>query len=523
LLGVYSAHRFFVGGKTRALEITEALTPSPVHAVNVSPAYLFRKVGDEQSGRPTILYDEVDTLFGSKVQDGGEIRGLLNAGHRRGAVAGRCVVVGNKVQTEEIPAYCAVALAGIGNLPDTIASRAVIIEMRRRAPDEVVEPFRRRLHFPEGESLRTILARWCAEIVGGMENLEPEMPLGVNDRDADCWEPLVAIADAAGSDWPERARASAVNLVTAASDRTMTTGVQLLSDLHDLFGEADRIGTEVILQRLHNLPESPWADIYGKPLNDRGLATRLRKYGVKPKVIRIGEGTHRGYLAEDLREQWRRYLSVPEKCVTSETSETRTNGETAERPESRETAASVTDVTDVTLNLGWQPDVTDNNPFTALRDCKWALQLEGDKDREKMQMHRARLHPKWKKGAIATLCCSTVGSLSRTVDTARALVATGLTGKLTICDGKSGRPRSIIPDIEKAAGFRVSEEGRDGLRLRRIVDPDIASPADEMGFGCCDDAEGARRGCLSCPNIQNVAHVLPSGSFCPVTLRKNCS
>ena len=151
-------------GKTRALEITEALTPNPVHAVNVSPAYLFRKVGDEDGGRPTILYDEVDTLFGSKVQDTGEIRGLLNAGHRRGAVAGRCVMVGNKVQTEEIPAYCAVALAGIGNLPDTIASRAVIIEMRRRAPDELVEPFRRRLHFPEGESIGMMLARWCAEI-----------------------------------------------------------------------------------------------------------------------------------------------------------------------------------------------------------------------------------------------------------------------------------------------------------------------------------------------------------------------
>jgi hypothetical protein len=277
-------------GKTRALEITEALTPNPVHAVNVSPAYLFRKVGDEDGGRPTILYDEVDTLFGSKVQDTGEIRGLLNAGHRRGAVAGRCVMVGNKVQTEEIPAYCAVALAGIGNLPDTIASRAVIIEMRRRAPDESVEPFRRRLHFPEGESIGMMLARWCTEIADRMVAVEPEMPQGVSDRDADCWEPLLAVADAAGNEWPERARAAATNLVAAGSDRTMTSGVQLLSDLREVFGEADRISTEAILQRLHDLPESPWADIYGKPLNDRGLASRLRKYGVKPKVIRVGWG-----------------------------------------------------------------------------------------------------------------------------------------------------------------------------------------------------------------------------------------
>ena len=356
-------------GKTRALEITEALTPNPVHAVNVSPAYLFRKVGDEEGGRPTILYDEVDTLFGSKVQDTGEIRGLLNAGHRRGAVAGRCVMIGNKVHTEEIPAYCAVALAGIGNLPDTIASRAVIIEMRRRAPDELVEPFRRRLHFPEGEGIGMMLARWCAEIADGIQAVEPEMPQGVNDRDADCWEPLLAIADAAGSGWPERSRAAAVNLVAAASERTTTTGVQLLSDLREVFGEADRMGTDGILQRLQSLPKSPWADIYGKPLNDRGLATRLRKYGVKPKVIRIAGGTQRGYLAEDLREQWKRYLSVPQKSVTSETSET-PHG--AEKSDARKGAAAVTDVADVTLNPGWQAD--DDDPFASVRDGKWALQ-----------------------------------------------------------------------------------------------------------------------------------------------------
>jgi len=106
-------------GKTRALEVMEPLVPRPVEAVNVSPAYLFRKVASED-GRPTILFDEADTVFGPKAKENEEIRGLLNAGHRKGAVAGRCVVYGNQVKTEEIPAYCALALAGLGGLPDTI-------------------------------------------------------------------------------------------------------------------------------------------------------------------------------------------------------------------------------------------------------------------------------------------------------------------------------------------------------------------------------------------------------------------
>ena len=63
------------------------------------------------------------------------MRGLLNAGHRKGAVAGRCVVRGKSVETVEYPAYCAVAMAGLGDLPDTILTRSVVIRMRRRAPE----------------------------------------------------------------------------------------------------------------------------------------------------------------------------------------------------------------------------------------------------------------------------------------------------------------------------------------------------------------------------------------------------
>src|SRR5262249_39775414 len=124
-------------GKSRALETSELLVPNPVEAVNVTPAYIFRKVGSPD-GRPTILFDEVDTVFGPKAGEHEEIRGFLNAGHRKRGVAGRCVVRGKEVFTEEIPAYSAVALAGLGNLPDTILSRSVVVRMRRRAPDEYV-------------------------------------------------------------------------------------------------------------------------------------------------------------------------------------------------------------------------------------------------------------------------------------------------------------------------------------------------------------------------------------------------
>lgn len=295
-------------GKSRALEVTELLVPRPVEAVNVTPAYLFRKVGGD-AGRPTILYDEIDTVFGPKAKDNEEIRGLLNAGHRRGAVAGRCVVKGKIVETEEIPAYCAVALAGLGGLPDTLLSRSVVVRMRRRAPHEQVEQFRRRLHAGEGQELLERLDQWAFDAAVRIDGVWPDMPAGIEDRDADVWEALLAVADDAGGDWPQRARAAAFALVAESKDSTPSLGVRLLADLREIFGDQDVMSTETILGKLHALEEAPWADLRGRELDARGLARRLGDYQVKSTKVKIGGASVRGYRRDDLWDAWQRYLA----------------------------------------------------------------------------------------------------------------------------------------------------------------------------------------------------------------------
>jgi hypothetical protein len=309
-------------GKTRSMEVSELLVPNPVAAVNVTPAYLFRKVGSDD-GPPTILFDEIDTVFGPKAKEHEEIRALLNSGHRRGAVAGRCVVRGKIVETEEISSYSAVALAGLGWLPDTILSRSVIIRMRRRAPDERVEAFRRRVHAPQGEELCRRLAGWAATILGEATEARPDMPAGVEDRSADMWEPLLAIADIAGGDWPDQARAAAKVLVTVAREIEPSLNIRLLADLRILFRNREQLTTKEILAGLCLLEDAPWSDLKGKPITDNQLARRLKQYGVKSKVIRIGDSTPRGYIRADLHDVWRRYLPpLPEEPATSATAAT---------------------------------------------------------------------------------------------------------------------------------------------------------------------------------------------------------
>ena len=316
-------------GKTRALEITETIVPRPVEAINATPAYLFRKVSDPV-GLPTILFDEIDTVFGPRAREHEEIRGVINAGHRRGAMAGRCVLKGKTVETEELPAFCAVAMAGLGNLPDSILSRSVIIRMRRRAPSEKITPYRRRLHRPEGNWLRDRLAAWADHIKGTLNSF-PLMPEGIEDRNADVWESLLCIADAAGGHWPDRARVAAVALVAAARGDRGSLGIRLLGDLRTIFAGHDAHSTVDILSALVNLDESPWSDLKGKPLDSRRLANFLHPYNIKSKTVRIGNQTPRGYSKESLWDAWERYLPpLPPSPLASETSATSDTGESGE-------------------------------------------------------------------------------------------------------------------------------------------------------------------------------------------------
>ncbi len=149
------------------------------------------------------------------------------------------------------------------------------------------------------------------------------MPDGVEDRAADVWEPLLAVADAAGGDWPERARVAAVTLVTQASERTPTLGIRLLEDMRTVFTDTsnEHLFTEDLINRLIDIDESPWGDLRGKALDARGLARRLKPYEVTPKLLRIGEQVARGYSVTDLRDAWSRYLPPPsDNSVTSVTS-----------------------------------------------------------------------------------------------------------------------------------------------------------------------------------------------------------
>ena len=300
-------------GKTRVLEILNLLVPDPMFTLNASSASIFRLLAENQI---TLLFDEVDTVWKGRGKDDNQedLRALLNAGYKRGAKIPRCV--GPKHEVQLFNVFCAVALAGIGEPPETILSRSVIIKMRRRAPDESLEPFRTRIHESPGHALRDRLANWMAGAGEAAGNAWPDLPAGIVDRPAEIWEPLIAVADAAGGNWPEAARKACKDLCNTAQDRRVSLGIRLLDDLKKVFGDQDRLSTAYILDLLTSEhsgldDDSPWSDLYGKPIDSRKLARLLRPFGVKSTKVKIDGISLQGYRRDQLADSWKRWLPPP--------------------------------------------------------------------------------------------------------------------------------------------------------------------------------------------------------------------
>jgi hypothetical protein len=336
-------------GKTRMLENLELQVAQPWRVTGASESAMFRKI---QSEKPTLMLDEIDAIFGTFSERTEPLRCILNAGNRPGAAVSRCT--GDKHEVVDFSVYCPKVLAGIDTgkrIPETIRSRSIPIRMQRKTSGEEVEHFRYRFVKAECEPLRRALDAWALGACDLLLEAVPELPEDLGDRAAEGWEPLLAIADMAGGDWPAKARKAAIELSAPNDDSDQTYGALLLEAIKAAIGTADRITSADLLDWINgdeDLPFGAWRD--GKGLDGRTLNKLLRPYGVKSRTIDLPDQGHKklkGYLREQLSEAWDRWLTPSDKAVTSVTSVTETAEEL--RLEAHQ-QAEVTDVTAVTAN-----------------------------------------------------------------------------------------------------------------------------------------------------------------------------
>jgi putative DNA primase/helicase len=294
-------------GKTVCLTVVGLLSQRSLQSSSISPASFFRLV---EAYQPTLLIDEADTL----PKDSDQIRGLLNAGHTKESA--------NVVRTEEVngqytpvlfKCFCPVALAGIKlekKLAGTVLSRGIIIQLRKKLKDEKVQKVRRASK-QAMETLKEKLARFAIDFGSKFEKLEPELE-ELGNRDADNWEPLLAVAELCGPEWYERIKQAAIAITDDTTAESID--IKLLRDIKAVFEarKAAQLATSDLIDGLAKMETAPWKHFSrGMCINARQVADRLESFGVKP--VQLGtkgpDGKNRrGYRLSDFADAFERYL-----------------------------------------------------------------------------------------------------------------------------------------------------------------------------------------------------------------------
>lgn len=151
----------------------------------------------------------------------------------------------------------------IGNLPDTLEDRALVVQLKRKDGGEVVERMKAS-RVNELLSIRRMLARWVADNEIKLANAEPDVPDELNDRAQDNCRHICAIADAAGGGWPVRIRTALVGMAASrAGDEPKSKGVMLLSDIADILErwKGDRIKSADLVTELVAIEDGPCGEV----------------------------------------------------------------------------------------------------------------------------------------------------------------------------------------------------------------------------------------------------------------------
>lgn len=295
-------------GKTLFLTLLGKLAPRPAQASGISPSVLFRMI---EAYQPTLFIDEIETVL----KDNDDLRGLINAGHTRdSAYVWRSVSVGDDFEPKRFKVWGMKAICGINaiKLAETVTSRSIIFELRRKKKDEPVQ----RLRQAEPDLFSTLsakLARFADDCSTNVRDAHPILPEALSDREQDNFEPLLAIAGVAGGHWPDTAFKAALKL-SGATLTTQSTASELLADIQKVSEEKelDKISTNDLIDALISDKEKSWATYNrGNPISPRQVSNRLAGYGIKSKTVRTVNGIVKGFEVLQFEDVFSRYLATP--------------------------------------------------------------------------------------------------------------------------------------------------------------------------------------------------------------------
>jgi DNA polymerase I-like protein with 3'-5' exonuclease and polymerase domains len=300
-------------GKTHLLDLIRWTCARGRRMSAGSDAAIFRTLA--ASPPPTLCFDEVDRYIGEHSERAFLI-GVLNEGFERDGAVARVEDAGGKREVVDYAVFGPKVFTGIGKLlPATTLDRCIAIKLQRRLRSERIAKLRARTAQEQAAEVRGLLAAWAAAAEGLVaEKYDSDLAfaVGTNERAEDVWEPLLAVAEAAGGEWAARAR-QAVLALTPADDDTGDLAVILLADIRQVFadsGQPEALKSGELVKGLNGLQESPWGGLRdGKGISTHQLARDLAAFDLAPEKDRTKKGEQiRGWWRRSLGPVWSRYL-----------------------------------------------------------------------------------------------------------------------------------------------------------------------------------------------------------------------
>ena len=217
-------------------------------------------------------------------------------------------LVGDNHEPRQFSTWAAVAIALIGKLPDTLQDRSIPIRMRRRLPSEIITQFRAD-RTDDLKILARKAARWANDNLEALRAMDPVMPTTITNRDADNWRPLFAVADAAGGEWPARARAIAETMTDKAEGDDQSLKTMLLEDIRSVFATkgVDKLPSAELVEALLAMKDRPWPELgrAAKPITQNKLAALLKDFGIRPCNVWAGGTALKGYSLDQFEDAFR--------------------------------------------------------------------------------------------------------------------------------------------------------------------------------------------------------------------------
>jgi hypothetical protein len=317
---IYSAERG--EGKSTLLDVLAALLG--VDTVHVRPtlAALFTDL-DEHPGTAQLL-DEIDKMLTGKKSEDDPILSYLTAGFQKGRTVLRTVIEHGKRYNVKFETFCPKVFAGrfAEVLDDATRDRCIPVRMERASWEDHVKRFVPKFHIPEGREIGAKLRVWCESIAEQASKVVIPCTVKVTQRVIDMWEPLLAVATLAGSDWLSWTKWSLIELHTGAEAEHDSKGMILLKGIRPIrkaSTEPEGIHTVDLIAKLHAEGGEflEWGRAQ-KPITDQGIARILTRYGARHRKISYSAGQRLwGYAWSDLDKLFALHIPLEDCPETS--------------------------------------------------------------------------------------------------------------------------------------------------------------------------------------------------------------